>query len=113
MPDDVREDALAQGVFRSANETLAERRDELEVDGATPFLCECRRRGCTELVHLDPDLYERIRAEGHRFVVVPGHEQGLPAVEVLERTDGYVVIEKQGPYGAAAKTLDPRRDGDA
>ena len=102
MPDDVREDALAQGVFRSANETLAERRDELEV------VCECADAGCTQRIEVPVQLYERVRADGGLFLVAPGHV--APDVEsVREKHGSFEVVEKDpGPARDLAEELDPR-----
>ena len=54
--------------------------------------------------------YEAVRADPHRFVLVPGHE--VAGVEVvIERKPDYVVVEKLGEAGrAAARDRHPRSD---
>jgi hypothetical protein len=82
-------------LFRDANEQIAARRDELEVnDTRTPYLCECEDDGCTAIVRLHPEEYRQVRAENHRFVIVPGHPTigeptGLSG-------DGWVCVTKEG-----------------
>ena len=56
--------ALNEGTFRDANERL-ERAAEGILDGAdetpVPFLCDCPRMDCTEVVLLTLREYERVR----------------------------------------------------
>jgi hypothetical protein len=60
-----------------------------------------------EKVSLTLRQYEEIRAEGTRFVLVPGHSD--PTVElVVERTANHDVVEKDGPAGIIAEQEDPR-----
>jgi hypothetical protein len=58
-----------------------------------PFLCECLQDGCSELVELGVKQYEAVRADPRRFFVRSGHE--LDGVdEVVERHEGYLVVER-------------------
>ena len=80
-------------MFKQANEQIAERRSELtELDGSTPYLCECEEETCTEIVRLTLEEYERVRAGGSRFVIATGHPtRGKPTgVE----GDGWLSVEK-------------------
>jgi hypothetical protein len=54
--------------------------------------------------------YERVRSDSRRFVIVPGHE--VPDVEtVIERNDGWAIVEKVPEVADVVEELDPRRDG--
>lgn len=87
--------------FRRANEEIRHK-----VDTATPamemipFLCECPREDCRELTPMPLGEYAAIRAHPTYFVNAPGHEveEGIHAV-VVERRNGYVVVDKIGPSG--------------
>src|SRR3954454_9406181 len=71
-------------------------------------VCECGRLGCNELIRLSRAEYERVRSNARRFAIVPGHD--LPGVEdVVERHDGYAVIEKHADADDVFKPTDPRR----
>jgi len=48
-------------LFREANEKLGDKRQELELIGQTPFLCECGDPSCTELIRLSLEQYEHVR----------------------------------------------------
>jgi hypothetical protein len=80
-------------VFREANEEIAERRLDLPAaEGATPFLCECEDESCTEIVRLDLDDYERVRADEAQFVIAVGHpSRGTPSDLA---GDGWVCVVK-------------------
>jgi len=92
--------------FSAANEQIAQKREELEVAVTPPVICECGDEGCTVLLRVDGDTYERVRADGRRFVVAPGHEPEY--AEIVERADGYSVIEKHGEHGELAAQLGGR-----
>lgn len=91
--------------FREANEQLEDKRSELELDGRTPFLCECGDPGCTELVRLSLEEYEHIRSHANWFLIAYPHHDGDDPVE--EHSE-YVVVEKHGLAGRIAKDEDPR-----
>lgn len=99
--------ARNEWLFREVNERIAEVNEDFEVGGQIEFLCECGRQDCLETVRLSRTDYERVRAEGDRFFVRPGHVD--PALErVLERHEDFVVVTKIGEAGEAAESQDPR-----
>jgi hypothetical protein len=99
-----------EATFRDANEQIQRRARELEFDERVPFLCECGEPGCHEIVRLTLVEYERARAEGARFFVVPGHEVVAgPSVEIVERKDNHLVIQKDGIAAEVAERRDPRQ----
>lgn len=96
--------ARNEALFREVNEQvrgLAER-------GATTagFVCECSDGDCSEHVEVPLGVYELVRANPRRFLLVPGHEGEFE--DVVEREAAYVVVEKRGAAGEIAERLDPR-----
>lgn len=99
--------AANEDTFRQVNEGIARGQWPGEDDRPVSFRCECARLGCNLLIELRLPEYEAIRGHSRRFLVVDGHE--LPEVEaVVERRDGYVVVEKGGEAGELAERRDPR-----
>ncbi len=92
--------AINEALFREVNERIEELHTELEADGsAEQFICECSDSACTERVTVRLDVYERVRANPRQFLLRPGHEER--ALEhVVERNDGFVVVEKDDPVAA-------------
>ena len=81
------------------------------VDDEYEFVCECSSPECVERVTLTLRQYERVRADGARFVLVPGHTN--PDVElVVHRTADHQVVEKDGAAGIIAEQADPRSADD-
>ena len=102
--------AKNEATFRSANERLEEKADELELgDARTPFLCECEEEGCTEVLRLSRSDYEEVRAHPRRFVLAPGHRNGDD--RLIRDGAGFEVIEKQGEEGDLVEQQDPRAAG--
>ena len=104
------EDRVAhnESVFREINERIEAGHSPRAADDPIAFRCECAALGCNQLIELTIPAYERVRSDPHRFVVLPGHELAEFEV-VLERADGYLVIEKVGEAGReAAAEANPR-----
>jgi len=94
--------ARNEEVFRSVNEQIETGAQRHGVTAPMRFHCECDRDRCFEQIELEADRYQQIIAERYRFVIAPGHED--PRIEkVVERHDGYCVVEK---VGAAREALD-------
>jgi hypothetical protein len=86
-----------QSAFRVANERIEAAASNLGLAEPVPFICECADRECTEIVRLTFDGYEDVRQYPRRFFNAPGHEAlsvGAGAGVVVDRHDGYVVVEK-------------------
>ena len=92
--------------FREANEKIGEKRTELDVDGPTPFLCECSDPRCTEVIRLTLREYEHARSNATWFVVALGHDAdgGTP----VEESDTHAIVKKTGIAGLMAVDEDPR-----
>jgi hypothetical protein len=80
-------------LFRAVNERIFEIGAN---DGeGLEILCECGDESCISTVVITVRDYERLRLDSSRFVVCEGHE--LTDIErVIERTLGYLVVEKTG-----------------
>jgi hypothetical protein len=100
--------ARNEAFFREVNERIMDVASGLGGgETAYEFLCECSDPQCTQRLTLRPSEYEHIRANGARFVVVPGHQE--PEIEkVTEREPAHLVVEKDGRAGEIAAQLDPR-----
>lgn len=107
MSATIEKDALNQVAFREVNERIAELSAEWRRTEIGPFVCECSNPACAESLAIAPAEYERVRADGARFVVLRGHE--LPEVErVVDGNDRFLVVEKVGQAAAIARDADPR-----
>jgi hypothetical protein len=95
-------------VFREINEGIERGQWPGEEDTGVRFRCECAQLGCTDLLEASVHEYERVRAHGRRFLVVPGHER-LEVEIVVETRPSYLVVEKRGQAGVTAAETDPRR----
>jgi hypothetical protein len=107
---DAERKALNEGTFRNANERLnvgAQRIVGSDHDSPIPFMCECPRRDCTDVVLLTLEEYERVRADGRQGLAKPGHED-LSIERVLEQNERFTMTEKFGPAGATHQQTDPR-----
>ena len=103
--------AMNEGTFRDANEALEQGARKIldSPDGGSlvPFLCECSRLECTEVVLLTLEEYEQVRAKGERGLARVGHEDG--SIErVVARNDRFVMTEKFGRAGDIHAEADSR-----
>jgi hypothetical protein len=97
------------GTFREVNERIAEIAGHWEWEEKQGFLCECVRIECTRSVLLTRTQYESVRAGSARFFTAPGHERAEQD-RIVERHDGFVVVEKLGLFQHEAELDDPRRE---
>ena len=65
--------ARTESLFRDVNERVAEAADRFDASEAA-FVCECADAACTDRIEAPLDEYERVRADGAQFLLVPGHE---------------------------------------
>ena len=94
-------------MFRTANERASEWEERHAASEAELYSCECADRDCREKVSLRKAEYERVRADSGQFVLRLGHE--IPDVEtVIERHEGWVIIEKAPEVRDTVERLDPR-----
>jgi hypothetical protein len=100
--------AKNETLLRAANREIELANRELGEgpDSEMEALCECGSAQCDAMVTLTMAEYERAHSQADRFVVLPGHED--PAIEhVVERRDGYLVVDK---FGGAEGIAERRND---
>ena len=90
--------AAVQLLFRDVNERIHSL-EARAVPGRRPaaryqVICECLQVTCRERIGLAADAYEGIRGRPEAFVVLPGHER-LEIEQVVQRHEGYLVVEKE------------------
>lgn len=61
--------------------------------GLGRFVCECGDASCHELIRMPLDIYQSIRSDDRRFIIVPGH--AVPEIEdvVIDR-ERWAVVRK-------------------
>ena len=100
--------AQRQNLFRDANERIEYAATVVGHKGLRPFLCECSLDGCVERIEVETEVYELVRGNAARFLTLPGHE--IAEIEdVVNRHDGYQVVEKQSVFAEIASSANPRR----
>ena len=87
--------------FRAANEEIDARRRELDVHGATPYICECDDPNCTTLVRLTREEYARVRGHARQFVLAREHADD--DADVVDESEGWILIKKHGLAGEIAE----------
>jgi hypothetical protein len=71
------------------------------------FVCECGAMECAAILRVDVEDYERVRSDARLFLVKPGHE--IADVEdVVERTDGFLVVRKHSDVSDVVHETNPR-----
>ena len=103
--------ARNNAIFRDANESIGGAARRYGVGGRVPFICECTDPSCTAIIQLELDEYERIRANAAWFVDATDHYRASQGyAHVVDRRDGYDIVEKLGEAGDLAQDLDPRAE---
>jgi hypothetical protein len=94
-----------QSAFREVNEQIAKLTDSLVTTSHRLFVCECDDTSCAESLEITEAEYADVRADGARFVVLPGHQ--LPDVErVVDGNGRFLVVEKVGAAAEVALAAD-------
>ena len=102
--------ARTESLFRDVNERIAEAAGRFDASEAE-FVCECADAECTDRIPAPLDDYERTRADGTRFLLVPGHED-TRVERVVRARRRYAVVEKfERSLAAAVRRLNPRAQG--
>lgn len=99
--------ARTEALFRDVNERIAEAAQRFDSQEAE-FVCECADAECTDRVPASLDDYELARADGTRFLLLPGHED-TRVERVVRSQRRYRIVEKfEASIAAIVKRLDPR-----
>jgi hypothetical protein len=82
--------------FREANERIRARAEEYDAPlERIPFLCECPRSDCVQVILLTIAEYSAVRANPSHFFTAPGHEIEEEKVgKVVGHKNAYVIVEK-------------------
>jgi hypothetical protein len=94
-------------LFRETNEAIERGQWPDDLGKVIRFRCECSRLNCGQPVEVTLYEYELVRRHPRRFVVAIGHEM-LEIETVVDRTQGYVLVEKRDEAGEIAAATDPR-----
>jgi hypothetical protein len=100
---------LNEALFRQVNEQIQDLNRSFGADQETmSVVCECADGDCTERFDVPGPVYDSIRSDPLRYLVVPGHE--VPDLErIVEHGTGYDVVEKRpGTPAEVSKETDPR-----
>ena len=105
-----KQESRNQILFRQVNERVREVVGPLLTAGEeAEFLCECGDEACIEAIQLGLEEYEAVRVSPYRFVVIPGHEDGI-GEGTVEANGRFVVVERNA-FREEAASNDPRREG--
>jgi hypothetical protein len=98
-------------LFRKINDDLELRRWGEDEEEMREFVCECSNINCAERILMAGSAYRRIRSRPRWFAIIDGHQ--TPQIEpVVERHEGYVVVELTGEAGdVAAEDSSPLTTG--
>jgi hypothetical protein len=78
--------------FREANERIAEKARELQMQPPIPFLCECSDKRCVGRLHLTLEEYEEARSDSQRYLTIPSHE--VVGALVIAQDERFALAEK-------------------
>ena len=109
--EEVQEERIAtnNATFREANERISAAAGSYGIETPIPFICECSDPRCSEVIRLSLDEYEEVRANSRHFLNIPGHEAASKGLAVVvERRQGYSIVEKTGRAGEIVEGLDER-----
>ena len=111
-PGMARQIAENEARFRDANERIEAAFERLEPNVQTiPFVCECGRPDCLQILRLTLKQYESVRQHPRYFACAPGHQiTGEGLGRVVQEHSTFVVAEKTGVAGAVAEDHDPRQE---
>lgn len=94
-------------VFRTINQSIDAGARMHGIDSPQRFHCECAVASCESEIYVPAADYEHVVNERYCFMVAPGHEV-LEVERVVERHDGFTVVEKQGEARAQIDRAHPQ-----
>jgi hypothetical protein len=99
---------INEGWFREVNERLEHRAaKQRRPGGQFEILCECDDEECTERIAISFLEYETVRADPRGFIALAGHVDST-CERIVDRRDGYEVVQKTGEAGMIAEVENPR-----
>ena len=107
MDERERRMAKNEALFREVNERVERVAHQLGPEIPYEFFCECANADCTFRLQIPLSVYESVRQDPRRFVMLPRHY--TPEIEELMiEEDSYWVVRKEGAAGEYVEHLDPR-----
>jgi hypothetical protein len=100
--------ARNEEVFRGVNDRIEAGAELHGITTAEPFHCECDRDGCFDRIELRPAEYRAIIEQRYHFAVAPHHLDSR-VERLVERRDGYWVVEKIGEAREALERHHPQQ----
>jgi hypothetical protein len=98
--------ATNDAAFREANENISEVAEE---QGLTvppvPFICECGDMTCTKIIRMTLAAYANVRSNDRWFFIADSHDAAQDSAKLIEKLDGYLIVEKTGHAGEVAEQL--------
>lgn len=86
--------ARNEALFRSINEKIVELAKTFTIATDTfAIACECADATCVKVLEIEPQTYQRIRANPRQFAVLPG-DVYVDVEAVVSESSGYVIVEK-------------------
>lgn len=83
-----------EALFREVNVHIADLEERVHAtDDLLPLVCECASSGCSAPIEVESAIFQRVRENPLRYLVLPGHEQ-LDVESVVERHQRYFIVEK-------------------
>jgi hypothetical protein len=92
-------------LFREVNERINRIQEDFGQTQTFEIVCECGAKGCLERISITHEAYAELRANPRTFAIVPGHE-AEDIEHILERYEGYYVVEKKEGLPAAIAESD-------
>jgi hypothetical protein len=83
-------------LFREVNERVEEVQSTFQSELDPEWVCECGDETCFEKLSVPLDEYHEVRSHDNWFLIKAGHEL-LDVERVVERRDGFYVVERNGP----------------
>ena len=108
---DLRKERIAvnEGLFRNANERMAQWEEVREGTDPVLFVCECADPDCRRRISLSREEYEAVRQDSKHFAVIKGHEI-VDAETVIDDHGEWVVVEKNEEVADTVRSMDQRHD---
>ena len=105
--------ARTQSLFRDVNERVREINNAFsDFVPLGDWICECADQSCSERIPVTTAEYEQVRSDPTTFVVAPGDSHVFHEIEdIVDRSDRYWVVQKQGTAADLVRRVDPRRVG--
>ena len=80
-----------RGLLREVNQQIRGVNASFGTHGSLLILCECERAECFQRIDVPEHIYDEVREDGERFVVVTGHEDS-DVERITAGPEGYSIV---------------------